>query len=231
MTEILLDRPVWGTLTGALSHLSVGGALARRFKRDVNVFAAAADTSSEAMDALFDVLPDEGSVYLMEAVPVRCPDGAQIMMERPGVQYISGGSFLDSPAINPIDGFPVQRMTDDDAADILELATLTKPGPFYANTHRMGDFFGIRIDGQLIAVAGERFRCGRYAEVSAVCVHPDFQGRGLRRHMTAVSAANIERRGDTPFIQAWADNAPAIGLYKSMGFVHRADVLVTEISR
>ncbi len=226
-----MENPVWSSLNGALKHLSVGNDLARRFQTDVNVFAGTQDRSDAATEALYEILPETSSVYLMQCVPVRLPKDAKVLMERAGVQYQAARSFVGGPEAAPKPGFPVQRMTDADAADILELATLTKPGPFFKNTHRMGDFFGIRLDGQLIAVAGERFRCGKSAEVSAVCVHPDFQGKGLGRHMVAVSAANIEARGDVPFIQAWADNAPAIGLYKSMGYEFRTDILVTELSR
>lgn len=226
-----MENPVWASLNGVLKDLSVGNDLARRFQTDVNVFAGTRDRSDTATAALYHILPEGGSVYLMQCVPVRVPEGSNVLMERAGVQYQSARSFVDGPEVKPKPGFPVQRMTDADAADILELATLTKPGPFFENTHRMGDFFGIRMDGRLIAVAGERFRCGKSSEVSAVCVHPDFQGKGLGRHMVAVSAANIEARGGVPFIQAWADNTPAIGLYKSMGFEFRTDILVTELSR
>jgi hypothetical protein len=43
----------------------------------------------------------------------------------------------------------------------------------------LGDFWGIKIGGRLIAMAGERMKQPGYTELSGVCTHPDFRGKGL----------------------------------------------------
>jgi predicted GNAT family acetyltransferase len=138
-------------------------------------------------------------------------------------------------ATRPVSGEPMDTnivtLTDADAAEMLQLATLTEPGPFLTRTHRMGTFRGIRIHGRLAAMAGERFRFPGYTEVSGVCTHPDFRGRGLARTLSAVVAAHIESRGERPFLHAWKSNRAAISLYESLGFELRAEVDVAVLER
>jgi predicted GNAT family acetyltransferase len=125
----------------------------------------------------------------------------------------------------------VLELTDADASEMLALARLTEPGPFLARTHEMGSFVGIRVAGRLAAMAGERFRFPGYTEVSGVCTHPDFRGRGFARLLSASVAGRIESRGERPFLHAWKDNAAAISLYQSLGFELRAEVNVAVFER
>src|ERR1700732_4060966 len=125
----------------------------------------------------------------------------------------------------------ILEFTDEDAPEMLELATLTEPGPFLARTHTMGNFLGIRIGGRLAAMAGERMRFPGYTEVSGVCTHPDFRGRGLARRLSAAVAARIEARGDQPFLHAWKSNHSAISLYEGLGFKFRTEVNAVVLKR
>jgi len=125
----------------------------------------------------------------------------------------------------------IVQLTDADVPEMLALARLTEPGPFLTRTHTMGAFIGIRIGGRLAAMAGERFRFPGYTEVSGVCTHPDFRGRGLARRLSAAVAAGIEARGERPFLHAWKTNRPAITLYESLGFEMRNEVNVAVLER
>lgn len=111
------------------------------------------------------------------------------------------------------------------------LATLTEPGPFFARTHTLGGFIGVRIDGRPAAMAGERMRFPGHVEVSGVCTHPDFRGQGLAWRLSAAVAADIQQRGDTPFLHAWTTNTAAISLYEGLGFVVRTRVHVAVLRR
>jgi predicted GNAT family acetyltransferase len=95
----------------------------------------------------------------------------------------------------------------------------------------MGQFRGIRIDGRLAAMAGERMRFPGYTEVSGVCTHPDFRGRGLARRLSAAVMAGITARGDGTFLHAWKANRAAIALYEGLGFELRAQVNVAQLQR
>jgi predicted GNAT family acetyltransferase len=125
----------------------------------------------------------------------------------------------------------IVRLTDADAPEMLALAQLTEPGPFLPRTHTMGDFLGIRIDGRLAAMAGERMRFPGYTEVSGVCTHPDFRGRGLARRLSAAVHAAITARGDQAFLHAWKTNHAAITLYESLGFKLRTEVNIAVMTR
>lgn len=218
-----LDRPVWASLQHQ-PHWCVGDERARRFKADVNRFAATPDESTANLAALAQLVqPGDDAVFLAQVPPIVVPVGLMVAKEAAGVQMV---------AMRPLaadDGVIV--LTDADAPEMLALATLTEPGPFLARTHTMGRFIGIRIAGRLAAMAGERMRFPGHVEVSGVCTHPDFRGRGLARRLSAAVTADIQRRGGQPFLHAWMTNTAAIALYESLGFVQRATVNIAVLKR
>ena len=103
----------------------------------------------------------------------------------------------------------------------MELARLTNPGPFGPRTPELGEYFGYFEGGQLIAMAGERMCAGDLHEVSGICTHPDFQGRGLARKLTLKLVRRQLQRGKTPFLHVMSHNTAARGLYEKMGFGFR----------
>lgn len=220
-----LDRPVWASLTTFHAPIALGGAMARRYPEDVNLFASARDDDPASLAALAALLEHGRTAYVLQVPPVRVPQDCVEVRPGRGVQMLAT-RLLDDEA-----GGDIRPLGDADAADMLTLAQLTKPGPFVARTHTMGAFVGLRVDGRLAAMAGERMRFPGFTEISGVCVHPDFRGRGLARRLSAVVGARIQARGDVPFLHAWADNRPAIALYESLGFVLRAAVHASVIAR
>jgi predicted GNAT family acetyltransferase len=197
----------------------VGGALARRYAADVNLFASACDDTPAALTALTALVQPGDRVFLLQVPDIVVPAGLTPLKAAKGVQMIATRPVR---AAGPDDD--IVELTDADAPEMLALARLTEPGPFLTRTHRMGTFRGIRIGGRLAAMAGERFQFPGYTEVSGVCTHPDFRGRGLARRLSAAVAARIEDRGEQPFLHAWKSNRPAIALYESLGFEIRAEV-------
>ena len=221
-----LDRPVWMSLNTSHSALSIGNALARRYAREVNLFASAHDDTVPALAALADLVHRGERVFVLQVPEIVVPPALVAVKEAKGVQMLA---MRSAPAAQgPED---VVQLTDADAPEMLALAQLTEPGPFLTRTHTMGTFIGIRIGGRLAAMAGERFRFPGYTEVSGVCTHPDFRGRGLARRLSAAVAADIEARGDRPFLHAWKTNRPAIALYESLGFEIRNEVNVAVLER
>lgn len=210
-----LDRPIWHALRSRQSGFATGSALALRYREDVSPFAAAVDDSADALAALADVIPPAGSILLLQAGVAPLPPGTVAEMVDEGVQMVAGR--LEPPHVPP----GVLELGDADAAEMLELATLTRPGPFLSRTHRLGGFVGIREGGRLIAMAGERMKLPGFTEVSGVCTHPDYRGRGHAGLLSRVVAARIAARGETPFLHAFASNHAAIRLYGQLGFVLR----------
>jgi predicted GNAT family acetyltransferase len=104
---------------------------------------------------------------------------------------------------------------------MLNLIERTKPGPFRKRTIELGNYLGLRVDGELVAMAGERLQPPGYTEISAVCTDERFRGRGLAGRLIRAVGHGIRERGDIPFLHASAQNTNAIRLYESMGFVLR----------
>jgi predicted GNAT family acetyltransferase len=218
-----LDRPVWASLTHQ-PQWGVGDERARRFKADVNRFAATPDESPASLAALAALVQaGDDMVYLAQVPPLALPPELVAVKEAQGVQMLATRMLATDAEVQPLG--------DADAPEMLALATLTEPGPFLARTHTMGRFVGIRIDGRLAAMAGERMRFPGHVEVSGVCTHPDFRGRGLARRLSAAVTADIQRRGGQPFLHAWATNTAAITLYEGLGFVTRAAVNIAMVRR
>lgn len=222
----LLDRPVWNSLNTRQRDLSVGGPLARRFHPDINLFAAACDDSEKALEALSALVTPGGKLFVLQAGEIAFPPGFAVEKAAPGVQMLAP----DPIAAEPSEG-DIQPLSGANAPEMVALATLTEPGPFLAKTHLMGRFWGVFREGRLAAMAGERMRLPGYTEVSGVCTHPDFQGQGLARRLSAKVARHIQARGDTPFLHAWSSNDRAVGLYERLGFVKRTDMHAAVLRR
>ncbi len=219
-----LDRPVWASLSGAHGALAEGGPLARRYARDVNLFASARDDGAAALAALAALLQPGDRVFVLQVPAIEVPPGLVAVKRARGVQMVATRALADEcPA--------ALSLRDADAPEMLALTQLTEPGPFLARTHAMGRFIGLRENGRLVAMAGERFRPPGWTEVSGVCTHPDVRGRGLARTLSAAVTARIQARGEQAFLHAWQTNVAAIRLYESLGFVLRSEVDVAVLER
>ncbi|MFE9581471.1 GNAT family N-acetyltransferase [Nocardia sp. NPDC006044] len=112
-------------------------------------------------------------------------------------------------------------LTVADVPEMLELIARTEPGPFAPRTIEMGTYLGLRVDGRLVAMAGERMHPPGWTEISAVCTDAEFRGRGIASRLIRAVGAGIRARGETPFLHAVAHNVTAISLYETLGFTLR----------
>jgi ribosomal protein S18 acetylase RimI-like enzyme len=212
-----LDNPVFAALTGPQASFAVRHGNAVRYQLAVSPFTGLPDHPSAAdwADAAGLAGPGEGLLLVgPAAVP---PAGWEVLVAREGVQMVAEDlDSADDPEAVPLGAA--------DAAEMVELTGRTKPGPFLPQTFELGRYLGLRREGRLVAMAGERMRPPGFSEISAVCTDEGWRGHGFAARLTRAVAAGVTARGETPFLHAAADNVNAIRLYKTLGFVHRRDV-------
>jgi ribosomal protein S18 acetylase RimI-like enzyme len=220
-----LDRPIWNALSTRHAALALGGDLAKRYAPSVHPFACSVDESPESL-AGFAAIADRGETLIfLQADEFVLPPGFTAKITAFGVQMIADRHM---PLV---EDERIEKLAEADAEEMLDLATLTKPGPFTTRAQALGDFWGIRDKGRLIAMAGQRLKQDGLTEISGVCTHPDHQRKGLGRLMTLYVAGKIFARGEQPFLHAHAGNAVAIRLYESIGFRLRTRMHFVMIER
>ena len=220
-----LDRPIWSALAARQAPLALGGGLALRYAPEYEPFGAAADASDEAFAALLALDTADDPLIIVEAEP-RLPPDARVVRQ-PAVHQM----IWAAPAPPEPPAFAYGELGDADAAEMFALAALTRPGPYAALTHRLGGFIGVREEGRLVAMAGERMKPPGFTEVSGVCTHPDRRGRGYAAGLMRAVIARILARGETPFLHAYAENRGAIALYESLGFAFRREMRMLVLER
>ena len=218
-----LDHPIWNALTTRQAALAVGGVLARRYPSDIGPFAAMSDTSPQSFAALGALMSGSEIAVLFTPDPVSPPAEFKVLLAKTGEQMIG------MPA--PAGTAEIVALGAGDVPAMMELTKLTNPGPFALRSHELGTFFGIRIDGRLAAMAGERMKPGNYTEITAVCVHPDFRGRGFAQVLLAAVSRQIIARGEIPFLHVFSHNDSAFALYRRQGMQIRRRMWVTVLRR
>lgn len=207
----ILDNAAWASLTGPHQRFSQRRGAAARYHPDIAPFVALADPSDPQswLDAAELVGP--GGTFAISGSDVQPPAGWISTGALDGVQLIDV-DLAKEPEPEAI------RLTSSDIPEILDLVARTQPGPFRARTIELGTYLGIRRDGALVAMAGERLHPQGWTEISAVCTDPAFRGQGLATRLVSAVGAGIADRGDRVLLHAAAHNVTAIGLYLSTGF-------------
>ena len=117
-----------------------------------------------------------------------------------------------------------EDLGDQNAPEMFRLAQISKPGPFEPQSHRLGDFIGVRREAGLVAMAGQRMGFCGWVEISGVCVHPEYRGCGLARSLMVQMINRVLGQGARPFLHTYAENSPAIRLYEQLGFEIRTEL-------
>ncbi|MEV8611540.1 GNAT family N-acetyltransferase [Amycolatopsis sp. NPDC051373] len=211
MSSSPLDNPVWAALTGPHAHLAEQKGQVLRYPADVAPFVALPDQPDEHVWRDVGDLAGPGATAVIAGATGPAPAGWTVLGETPGVQ-LEGTGLTVAPDAEAV------RLTEADVPEMLDLVARTQPGPFLPRTISLGTYLGIRRDGALIAMAGERFHPPGWTEISAVCTDPAFRGQGLAARLIRAVAAGIRERGELPFLHAAASNVGAIRLYEHLGF-------------
>lgn len=210
-----LDRIVWNALTTRQAQLSQGDGRILRYRPEYAPFAATSEGSAESYAGLASLVSPGDRVVLVLPEEIAPPPGLDPVRIAEMVQMVA----QDINGADP--EFDYGELADADAPEMIALAKLTNPGPFLERTNQLGRFIGVRHEGKLVAMAGERMKVEGFTEVSGVCTDPDFRGRGYAAGLMRVLSRAILAAGETPLLHTFADNHGAIALYERLGFAVR----------
>jgi ribosomal protein S18 acetylase RimI-like enzyme len=225
INDARLENPIWAALNSAQSHLSFTHGQAKAYAPDVAPFAAVPQHDFMLDRASLHLLPPE--VLFVGALP-RLPDGLTMTSLSNVAQMVYDGPLIAQPA--PIDGLSVSVLDSEDPA-MVSLTDLAFPGYFRRRTGVMGKYIGIHHNGQLIAMCGERMDLGDLRELSAICTHPDYRGRGYADLLIRHTMFAMQQEGVHPFLHVGAANGRAQSLYKGLGFVITRELAHTRLQR
>jgi ribosomal protein S18 acetylase RimI-like enzyme len=220
-----LDTCVWQSLTGAHRAFSVGTDTVRRYAPGFSPIIGFANPEEPDWEALATLCAPGEHLYTGAwAGPV--PPGWTLDLDSAAWQMVWQGGLPE-----PDPEAPWVTLTASHAPQMVDMAARLRPGPFGLRTLELGDYLGYVEQGQLIAMAGERFQAGPFREVSGVCTEPSHQGRGLARRLMLALIRRQCQRGQVPFLHVMRDNARARQIYERMGFVAYREMIVRVISR
>jgi predicted GNAT family acetyltransferase len=216
-----LDDLVWTALSGPQSRFAVGDARALRFAPAIAPFAAMVDQSPASFDALRTLVDQYGPVALTTVNEIELPAGFSVIRQATLMQMVWQREPDPAPELEHV------RLGEPDVPEMMALIAATEPGPFGPRTVELGDYLGVRREGRLIAMAGERMKIAGYTEISAVCVDPAFRGQGLAIGLMRLLIAALCARGETPFLHVLVSNPGAASIYRALGFVERRALHLT----
>jgi ribosomal protein S18 acetylase RimI-like enzyme len=221
-----LDNAVWNAFTTGNRLLSRGDGSVRYLDKKVSPFVGLKTYNDANFKKLWDFIEHRRVLVLPAPRDFVVPQPWKTLRAVDVEQMVYTRSVIDVPASDD-----VISLGEQDVPRMLALTKLTDPGPFDTRTIEYGHYEGIYRDGRLVAMAGQRMHPVPYAEISAVCTHPDFAGHGFASLLMTRQINRMLAAGDMPFLHVKAENDRAIRLYEHLGFVKRASIAVFIIQK
>ena len=209
----LLDNPAWNALISGNQPLAHGTERVKFFAAAVSPFVGFEVSDNQAFEALYALVTAERRLGLISPEELKIPPRWQVLQRMQVYQMVQEkpvGSPSETPKLVPLGPEHVPAM--------LALTKRMNPGPFFSNTIAFGHYEGVFDGDELVAMAGQRLHPAPYAEISAVCTHPDYVGRGYASHLLRYQAHRIRVAGGVPFLHVRTDNATAVRVYQALGF-------------
>ena len=224
LPETLFLNPVWHALHGPHRHLAIVEGSACRYPADVSPFAAIIAPAGRALDELRSLLAPDESIWIVDHG--RTVPGLKVVDRLGCVQMV-----LPDDIEPPPQSGEVQPLTAANAGEMVALTDVAFPGFFRSRTYLMGSYCGVRVDGELVAMGGERLRLEGYPELSGICTHPAHRGKGLASDVIGHLVRCHRRDGLRSWLHVGAPNTRAIDLYTSLGFQRVRTVMLHRIVR
>lgn len=215
----ILDNPAWNALISGNKHLSNGNNQIRYFDREVSPFVAFEENSTENFRLLHEQISRDEPLLFVASVKTEIPSNWNVLQVVSGLQMV----YSAHTAATDTDTSLVS-LTSEHVPQMLSLTKLTNPGPFSERTIEFGHYKGIFDGDKLVAMAGQRMHAFEYAEISAVCTHPDYTGKGYAKLLLLHQINRIVTSAGIPFLHVRDDNERAIKVYEGLGFMTRTPV-------
>ncbi len=213
MVKDLLYNPVFNALLSGDKNLSFGTDDVKCFDEQVSPFAGFDESSAKGFADLYELLPKERKILYATPVAITKPAGWNLLNEIKGLQFIYEAEVEFKNEFANV--LPLEEMHID---QMIQLAALTRPGPFGRGTIKFGSYYGIFEDDKLVAMTGQRLHVQNFTEISAVCTHPGHTGKGYAGTLLLHQLNLILQQGQKPFLHVREDNGRAIELYQRLGF-------------
>ncbi|MGH8085668.1 MAG: GNAT family N-acetyltransferase [Lysobacter sp.] len=213
-----LDNPFWSSLRSRHRDLALDAGAVARYPPQFAPFLGVASATADVADALASLVAVDEGLLLLGIAPERVPDGFRLEAFADLAQMTCG------QPLEVIDGPEVIELSQVHLEDVLALTALVYPHYFRPRTMELGRYFGIYQGGQLAAMIGERLGTDTTREASAICTHPDFNGRGYARRLTAMLTNDLLARGSLPFLHVSHENRRALQMYERIGYRRRRDI-------
>ena len=216
-TEHPLDNPFWSALHTLHAGLALGSGDVLRYPADVAPFLGVAHAEADVAHALDGLVSAGDEVLLLGVAPARLPTGWTL------APFDDLAQMVCEHELAVVQGPEILELGEPQRADVLALTALVYPHYFRPHTMRLGRYFGMyESDGsgevRLAAMIGERLGTPQFREMSAICTHPEFLGRGHARRLTAMLTNATLHRGSTPFLHVSQANTRAMSLYEAIGY-------------
>ncbi len=211
--EHILDNPIFNALSSGNENFSIGNDRAKFFLPDIALFAGIKEYSQSDFNALFRISPAESIFILFAPAGLQIPEQWKVTRQMEILQMV-----YDRTAPPPATDHSFADLQERHVPDMLALTKMTNPGPFLPGTIRFGNYKGIFDGNRLVAMAGQRLQPTPYIEISAVCTHPDYVGKGYAGMLIADQISRILAGPGMPFLHVRDDNAIAGKLYQKLGF-------------
>ena len=219
-----LDNPVWASLTSAHAALARMAGTAGRYPAEAAPFVAVGVSDAQTAEQAASLVAVGESVCFVGLAP---PLSSAWRVE----QSVPIAQMTCRARLRVGDGPAIAELSQPHLADMLALTALVYPHYFRQRTIEMGRYFGIYDGGTLAAMAGERMRFDGHQEISAVCTHPEYTGRGYAQRLVATLTNDILASGRVAFLHVSHQNVHAKSLYERMGYAFRADIPLLAVQR
>ncbi len=230
MAAHALDNPFFSALDSIHRDVALRHGEVRRYPAEFAPFLGIPHADVDMAAALDALVPAGDSVLLLGVAPARLPAGWALQ------PFADLAQMQCERELAVIDGPDIIELDERHRADVLALTALVYPHYFRPRTMALGRYFGMYVadargEVRLAAIVGERLGTPDAREMSAICTHPDFLGRGYARRLTAFLGNETLRAGRQPLLHVAYSNARAKALYERMGYRLRRDIRFMALRR